>query len=299
MSVTATRCSDLSRAADEPLAATASTAEQWLLVEVPGTWGRDVATLGTLPAPAHQAVSEWLARTPRSRALFVRRQGRSSRRPVAFVIRAQEASAEVRRVELESHEDLACVDLDTEGELVPGSLVLVCAHGTRDACCALRGTAVYGALAGQVGDSDLWLSSHQGGHRFAANVLVLPVGVQLGRVEQRNAAHVVSRALGKRIDLDHYRGRTCYEPRVQAAEHAIRQRLGLDAVDDLRLSTADGSSVRFLGRNGVEHAATVEEVDGPLVPASCGAEPEPQRTLVARLIGEPGSATSGADTRDR
>jgi len=298
VSVTGVRCSDLSRAAGEPLAATASTAEQWLLVEVPGAWGRDIATLGSLPASAHEAVSEWLARTPRSRALFLRQQGRS-RRSVAFVVRAEEVSAEVRRIDLASHEDLAQMDLETEGELVAESLVLVCAHGTRDACCALRGTAVYGTLAGQLGDSELWLSSHQGGHRFAANVLVLPAGVQLGRLDEDNAARVVSRALEGRIELDHYRGRTCYEPRVQAAEHAIRRGLGLDTVDDLRLLAMDGSVVRFRGRNGVEHAATVDEIDGPLVPASCGAEPERQEALVARLVAEPGSAASGAGARYR
>ena len=299
MSSTESRCSDLSRAADEPLAATASTAERWLLVEVPGTWGRDVATAGTLPTAAHEAVSEWLGRTPRSRALFLRRQGRSTRRSVVFVVRAEETSTEVRRIELASHEDLAEMDLETEGELVPGSLVLVCGHGTRDACCALRGTAVYGALAGHVGDNELWLSSHQGGHRFAANVLVLPAGVQLGRVDEDNAARVVSRALERRIELDYYRGRTCYESRAQAAEHAIRKELGFDAVDDLRLLAMDGTAVRFRGRSGVEHAAVVEEVDGPFVPASCGAEPERQKAHVARLVAEPGSATSGADTRYR
>jgi len=299
MSVAEVRCSNLSRAAGEPLAATASTAEQWLLVEVPGAWRRDVATYGSLPAAAHEAVSEWLARTPRSRALFLRRQGRSSRPLVAFVVRAEEASAEVRRIELVSHDDLAHVDLESEGELRNDSLVLVCAHGTRDACCALRGTAVHGALAGKLGDSELWLSSHQGGHRFAANVLVLPAGVQLGRLDEDNAARVVSRALEGRIELDHYRGRTCYEPRAQAAEHAIRRGLGLDAVDDLRLLASDGSVVRFRGRDGVEHAATVKEIDGPLVPASCGAEPERQEALVSRLVAESGSATSGADTRYR
>ncbi|MBA3374520.1 MAG: hypothetical protein H0U00_01660 [Actinobacteria bacterium] len=298
MSVTDVRCADLSRAAEEPHAATASTAEQWLLIEVPGPWGRDVTTVGTLPTSAHETVSDWLARTPRSRVLFLRRRGRSSPRSVAFVVRAKETSAEVRRIELVSHDDLAHADLETEGELVPGPLVLVCGHGTRDACCALRGTAVYGALAGQVGDDDLWLSSHQGGHRFAANVLVLPVGVQLGRVGEDNAARVVSRALERRIELDHYRGRTCYEPRVQAAEHAIRKGLHLDAVDDLSLRDVDGSVVRFCGRDGGEYSARVEEIDGPRVPASCGAEPEPQKALVAELV-EPGSATSGADKRYR
>ncbi len=284
MSSAGLRCSDRSRAVGESLVATASTAEHWLLVEATGAWARDVASPGTLPAPAHEAVSEWLARTPRSRALFIRRRGRATNGSVAFVVRAEETRAEVRRIELERHDDLANVDLDSVGERVTKSLVLVCGHGTRDACCALRGAAVYGALAGQMGEDELWLSSHQGGHRFAANVLVLPAGVQLGRVDPDDAARVVSRALDGRVDLERYRGRTCYDSRAQAAEHAIRREYGLDALEDLRLSGTDGSVVRFRGRTGVEHAASVEEIEGPLVPASCGVEPERQNALVARLL---------------
>ena len=284
MSSVGERCSDLSKAADEPLAATASTASQLLLVEVPGAWGRDVTTAGTLPAPADEAVEDWLARTPRSRLLFIRRPGVSAGSSLAFVVRAEEAAAEVRRIELACHEDLADTDLDLPGEAGPRSLVLVCGHGSRDGCCALHGTAVYRALAGHVPEDELWLSSHQGGHRFAANVLVLPTGLQFGRLDPENAVSVTNRALAGRIELDHYRGRTCYDAQVQAAEHALRRALGLDDVDDLRLVAVDGSVVRFRGRDGSEHAATVEEIAGPVIPASCGAEPEAQRALAARLV---------------
>ncbi len=278
------RCSDLSAAADERLAATASTAERFLLIEVSGAWGRDVATIGTLPGVAHEAVDGWLARTARSRVLFIRRPGRSGRNPVAFVIRAEDARAEVRRIELGRHDDLAELDLDTAGEDSPRSLVLVCGHGSRDGCCALRGTAVFRALDGHVAEDDLWLSSHQGGHRFAANVLVLPSGVQLGRVRPENAVFVTLNALAGRVVLDHYRGRTCFDARVQAAEHEVRRALGFEEIADLRLDAVDGSVVRFRARDGSGHAASVEEIAGPVVPASCGAEPEAQRALDARLV---------------
>ena len=49
-------------------------------------------------------------------------------------------------------DELADVDLETAGETRAAPLVLVCGHGTRDACCALRGTAVYGELAEHLGD---------------------------------------------------------------------------------------------------------------------------------------------------
>ena len=142
---------------------------------------------------------------------------------------------------------------------------------------------VYGALSERLRGEQLWLSSHQGGHRFAANVLVLPVGVHLGRIEPGEAAAVVGRALSGRIDLERYRGRSIYSGRVQAAELAVRAAERLDAIGDLEL-VDDGEPVRFRGADGREYAAVVEERIGPSVPASCGAEPEPQVGFTARIV---------------
>jgi hypothetical protein len=273
------RCAELSRAAGESLGATAVTAEQWLLVEVPGTWPRDVADEGPLPSDAARAVARWLRETPRSRLHFVRRPGRAAGRPVAFAVHAPEGAPDVRRIELRSHSDLSRIDLATAGERVEGSLVLVCGHGSRDQCCALRGTAVFAALSQTLREEELWISSHQGGHRFAANVLVLPAGVQFGRVEPDEARFLVARALAGRIELERYRGRTCYEPAVQAAELAVRQATGLEGVSDLRLEGVDDGVVRFRTWTGAAYSAAVEEREGPLVPASCGVEPSRQRSL--------------------
>jgi len=279
------RCSDLSRAAGVPLSASATTAEKWLLLEVPGSWPRDVSAEGGLPQEAHRAVTAWLADTPRSRLQFIRRPERSSSdRSLAFVVGAREQGGYVRRIELADQTDLAAVDLDTAGEPVDGSLVLVCVHGSRDACCALRGTAVFGALAERLREEELWISSHHGGHRFAANVLVLPAGLHFGRVEPGEAPLLVARALARKIELDRYRGRTCFEPIVQAAEQAVREATGLDGVSELELERVEGSTVRFRSWDGAGHAAIVEEVAGPVVPASCGADPETQRVLLARVV---------------
>jgi len=158
---TSPRCSDLSELAGELLGATATHAKNWLLVELPGTWNRDVGGGAGLPEPARRAASEWLERTPSSRLLFIRRPGRA--RPaaaLAFVVHADESRRVVRRFELVSPGDVSEVDLVGGGEETEAELVLVCGHGTRDACCALRGTAVYGALTARLADDELWLSSH-------------------------------------------------------------------------------------------------------------------------------------------
>jgi hypothetical protein len=264
---------------------TATTVDRWLVLEVPGSWPRDVESGDGVPDAVQSAVSLWLrSASERRRALFVRRPGRPAQSLLAFVVHAAEAATEVRRLELGGHDELARVDLEHAGTRVQAQLVLVCGHGSRDACCALRGTAVYGALADRLGDEELWISSHQGGHRFAANVLVLPAGLQLGRVEPGEAPLVVAGALDGRIELGRYRGRTCYSPPVQAAEHAVRVANGLDGVADLHVAGSEGSIVRFLARDGRELAARVEEHDGPVVPPSCGVEAEPQRTLVAHPL---------------
>ena len=279
------RCSEYSEHAGEPIGATATTAENWLLVEVPGTWPRDVSDGSGLPARARSAVQAWLQRTPLSRLLFVRSPGRArSGRRLVFVVRAGDEEAEVRRLELGALEELASLDLAGAGDVVPASLALVCGHGTRDACCARRGTAVFKALAPGLGEDDLWISSHQGGHRFAPNVLVLPAGIHLGRVGADEAPTVVVRALAGRIDLPRYRGRTAYPQDAQAAERAVRQATGLDATGDLRLIDVDGDLVRFHGSDGRVHTALVESALGPAVPASCGAAQEPQLVLTARVL---------------
>jgi hypothetical protein len=283
---TSPRCSDLSELAGELLGATATHAKNWLLVEMPGTWDRDVGGGGGLHEPARRAASEWLERTPSSRLLFIRRPGRA--RPaaaLAFVVHAGESRLVVRRFELASPGDVSEVNLIGGGEETDAELVLVCGHGTRDACCALRGTAVYGALTARLADDELWLSSHQGGHRFAANVLVFPAGIHLGRLAPESAVPVVADALAGRIDLAHYRGRVAYPAGVQAAELAVRNAEGIDAVADLSLVAAEDEVVRFRGADGREHAAVVEERLGPSVPASCGADPEPQAVLTAQVVG--------------
>ena len=279
------RCADVSELAGEPIGATAIHAERWLLIEVAGTWPRDVSGGDGLSEGARRAAREWLERSTPSRLLFVRRPGRPrGSAQLAFVGHAGEREGTVRRIELSTPDELADVDLQTAGEDTSSPLVLVCGHGTRDACCALRGTVVYSKLAEHLGDDELWISSHQGGHRFATNVLVLPSGIQLGRVPAESAPGIVAKALTGRIELAHYRGRVAYPAPVQAADDEAREEEGLDRLADLQLLDVDGDRARFRGLDGGEHTAIAEQYRGPSVPASCGAAAEPQVVVSARVV---------------
>ena len=64
-------CSATSLAAGEPLAATATTATEWLVVEVRAAWGRDALTGTELPAAAAEALASF-----EGRAVLVRRPDR-------------------------------------------------------------------------------------------------------------------------------------------------------------------------------------------------------------------------------
>lgn len=293
------RCAGLSRSANEPLGATAVTATRWLLVEVPGAWPRDVADGSALPTSARDAVTEWLAADRRSRLQFVRRPGRKQTHLLVFAVRSEEPAGEVRRIEIGGLHELADLDLDRAGDVVDRSLVLVCGHGSRDRCCAVRGTRLFGALAGRLGDEELWISSHQGGHRFAPNLLVLPGGLQFGRVDPDLGSFLAARALAGRIDLERYRGRTCYEGPVQAAELAVRREGELEGVDEVALEAVDGVMITFRTWEGSEYTVVVDEVAGPTVPASCGAVPEPQLHFAAASVTLDPGVSRAADTRDR
>ena len=137
---------------------------------------------------------------------------------------------------------------------------------------------VYNALRRHVPAALLWRSSHQGGHRFAANVLALPEAVQLGRVVPDAAEEVARDLAERRIPLRFYRGRTLHAREVQAADAAVRNALGLDRLADVRLVEHDGPRVVLATPSGSVDV-TVEEREGPLVPASCGKEAEPMPVL--------------------
>jgi hypothetical protein len=117
--------------------------------------------------------------------------------------------------------------------LSPGERTyLVCTNGARDPCCAIRGAAVATALDG-ARPGAVYESSHLGGHRFAANVLVLPDALCFGRLDARAALALADELDAGRLPLEHLRGRTSLTEEQQAAEIFVRRELGLGGLDDV------------------------------------------------------------------
>src|SRR4051812_12117153 len=171
-----TRCAAISRAPGEPMAGTAPSTRQWLLLEHPGPWGRDITQH---PDPAVRAL---LARAAASdlRPLLIRGRDRvpdggTSR---VFLIDTIPGGTAASVITVEQLDDLTLPGPDDllPGQPVAGPLLLVCTHAERDPCCGADGKALVEALD----VADVFECSHLGGHRFAPTALVLPTGYLYG-----------------------------------------------------------------------------------------------------------------------
>jgi (2Fe-2S) ferredoxin len=157
-------------------------------------------------------------------------------------------------------------------------LVLVCAHGRHDVCCAVRGRPVVAALSARWADRT-WECSHVGGDRFAPNVLLLPDGAYYGNLDVASALAVVEAHLAGTVTPRYFRGVSTRPPAVQAALGAMLETYGPAGLDDVRDAIcetlgADSFRVTVLGtgRLPVLVQADVSRVAAPPARLTCRAE---------------------------
>src|ERR1700712_4595671 len=226
------RCSTASAARHEPMFATASRVDRWLLVEQTGPWGPESVPAGRMDPEALAAVSR-LARTFRARLLLIRRPAAGPSTPGVTVFLAdsrpgREWMVSRRLDDASALSGLAPPAQDPEWTVETEPLYLVCTHGRHDPCCALFGRPVAAAMSEREPDRTRD-SSHVGGDRFGANVVVLPHGLYLGRVLPGRVDEVVEAVREDRIPLDLLRGRSGFTMTVQAARHFVRSEAPSDA----------------------------------------------------------------------
>ncbi len=274
-------CTDISLALGESMGGTAPAALGWVLLEQKGAWGAKALTESGLD----QDVGAELERRAKAlglKALLVKPPGRdpSKGRTVFLASSIQDASfveeleigdpAEILELDLAP---LARGELTGAGALADAPLYLVCTNGKRDACCSRLGRAVARSLA-SARPGRVWECSHIGGHRFAANVVCLPEGLCYGRVQPGNAALLAEEHEAGRVVLELLRGRSAFPPAVQAAEHFLRAHGRVGAGERISLIQVDDGRTTFDLPGGQRLSVDVAEAEGPVRPASCGAEPE-------------------------
>lgn len=246
----ADRCSVISTLRGDALAGTASHVRGFLLLEDPGPWGADAWRDARLPdGLGEQVLSRCAAQG--IKPLLIRRQrdgrfisppdplGRVGRR--VFAIWPSPAGGWIETTIVSDPRHL--LDLDLSALAAGRSVGLerwrepifaVCTHGRHDTCCAELGRPVAAAVD-EVEPEHTWQTSHQGGDRFAGNLLIFGEGLWYGRLDPSTAQHVVAEYRSGRIVLDQLRGRSSWTMSAQAAEIELRRRLGATGLGQVSL----------------------------------------------------------------
>ena len=255
---TPVRCAEAAQARGELLAGSAARYRRYLLLEVPGPWGSKALDERQLTAPVARSLAR-AAADANANVLLIRRPGRprpavsttsttasattsatGAGAPRAWALADTAPEAErVRWGSWDSPDDLLRLDLAaaqpaTAADSGPQLVALVCTNGKRDQCCALRGRPVAEAVAAIPG-WDCWESTHLGGPRYAATMLLLPTGDMFGWLDQQTAVAAVERFDAGQFLLPHYRGRSGQPGPAQAALHAVAVQLGDSRRHALRL----------------------------------------------------------------
>ncbi|MFI6346200.1 sucrase ferredoxin [Streptomyces sp. NPDC050560] len=300
-----TLCATASREWDEPVAGTAAVARTWLLVEQPGPWGAKALTGSRLDPGLGRALDAAAAGSG-VRVALIRRPGRHPVGPGTASRTVYAASADPAHPWVHAAhaaDPAALLDLDF-GALGAGEhrgfdrllcggphagapLAFVCTNGRRDRCCAALGRPLAQELAAS-GHEGIWEVTHLGGHRFAPTVLVLPFGYAYGRVGGADVKDILREARLGRVVLDGCRGNSTWPRPAQAAELALRARLGEHTAGALRVLAVEGGApawaVTLAHTDGRRWRVDVAEGPaGPPRPESCGA-----------ALGTPATMTPGA-----
>lgn len=322
--MTNSACSDLFH---ESLPGTAKSGKLFVALEHPYGWSRDILDGGVFGDDLTARIKSWLAERGGSLQL-IRKSGRLGQMPCAGVTMyiahcppgvefggagAGRPGPRLERMTVAGAEEMIGLDIrlgrPTPGaEEVPGPLLLVCTHGKRDVCCAVKGRPVALQL-GNVHPDVVWETSHSKGHRFAPALVLLPWNYSYGRLSVADTDSVIRDAAAGVLHANGCRGRGVWEPRGQVAELAAREEAGewaMDAVVSVAVSgvadavlsdvagdgdpgvldklrevlvrapAADAAAVVGFG-DGRSFGVALEETVTDGVISSCGDEPGPKK----------------------
>lgn len=250
------RCALHAQLRGDPMLGTAFPAARLLLVEQPGPWGRDGLRDSRFDRQTAIALQRRAA-TQGLRTQAIRRPGRSPDTAMRrwALVDTRDGRTSLRWGSYVDPAELLSLPFDgSTGSPDPDPLYLVCAHSKHDACCALRGRSVAAALAA-ARPGRVWETTHLGGDRFAANVLVLPAGLLYGRVLPFAAAEFAAAAEAGEVVGALLRGHIGYPPAAQAALAFAHEHLALRRQRDLQVVNSSKTvggviTVRLRGPHG-------------------------------------------------
>ncbi|AWB81939.1 sucrase ferredoxin [Corynebacterium yudongzhengii] len=282
----AVRCSDVPV---EPLAGSAKEESVYVIFEHPQGWSRDILDGDTFgPELTEKLRAKLKGHAGLQLIRHPGREGRSVTKRHLFIVHARQRTCEKLLVD----DPTALLHLDLErpggngGEMIDTPLVLVCTHGKRDVCCAVKGRPLAAALDDAFPDTGIvWETSHTKGHRFAPSILLMPWGYSFGRLNESAAEALVRYAQEGRYYLPGNRGCGGYGARGQVAELAVAEQLIVEG-EELAFSdlTAQDNIITHADGRSWEVDLEQQAVEG--VVSSCGKAPADGKVWVATGIAQ-------------
>ena len=254
-------CAEDSARIGDPLAGTATHAERNLLLGWPRRkWQRSLRQASDMPEAVRTRLEDLADRG--RRVNLIHRRGQPDRLHRVYLMPERQAF-DVWREELPAFLQAFaagdCLQCWRVGP-VERELVLCCTHGRKDKCCAKFGYRTYRAIADVVHEQglpfDVWESTHLGGCRLAASVILLPTLRKYGRVSLEHVAPLLQSEARGQPYLPCYRGDSRLSPVQQCAQVA---------------------ALMWLHARGVEARITIEEMP---------AQRDGERVLRARWYGD-------------
>ena len=230
-------CTEQSLQLGEPVEASAVVdTPRWLMIQVQDAWAPKTPNTAALQGEVGAHIDAELARVGGARLQLIRRP-QACAAVTVIAATAGGGNPTAYRLQLGNLSELVDVDLaalfegGAGGEALEDPLILICTHGLRDRCCAVEGVPVYNALYELAGEQ-VWQTTHLGGHRFAATLVVLPAGLQFGRVKPEEVPSLIEGLeQGEIYRLDRFRGRVDASRIAQVAEAHVRAKRGLRSID--------------------------------------------------------------------
>jgi len=227
-------CSDLAWEHGVPLIGTATRGDIWFLLEYTERWGAKAFEESSLPPEVKAHLNAVHHPDVEVRTLLIRQDRTQQHGGLGFFVgQTHPTESRLYEYQIQEYSDLLNIDLSSLLVGQPGDsahmraepLYLVCTNGKRDQCCSIYGPETYQAMVEEAGDA-VWQSSHIGGHNQAPITLFFPHGVNYGHTTPSEIRRLIRAYQQGKIILHHYRGRVCFDPPVQAAEHFWREQIG-------------------------------------------------------------------------
>ncbi len=248
-------CFDNSLQASEKIFGTAPNVNFWILIEYKDFWEEKAFNNCDIDIEVKNVIRDLAGQYPKSRIQLIRNKHSSKDHIRLYIAVTKETEKKVYEFRVISYQDILNIDFDrdlSEENLKSNPLLLVCTHGSHDKCCGEKGLELFNNLSKYEKDFEVWQTTHLGGHRFAANILLLPDGIYYGRINKENYVKIRDSYFDSKLETGFLRGRCFYHPDVQAAEYFFRSELKYSTLNNLHLrsqSTTKNGVVNVIVEN--------------------------------------------------